>query len=874
MNFFMKSTKPILLLLFILIQKIKSDNKEEIIFDGKNIERELNSISDIYYFHVNIKNGYEPKYLRIFIQGKESNEIINHIISFYQQDSLYKKRTQLSQSLNSETELFLNKDQIKSEFFFTVECDNYPCSYKYIIYEEEKIEINLENRYSYTYYVTEETKEMQFVIHGKPELPSDAILKGNNVLTVWAKGNKKIISILVDKKESDYYNVHFFKLEKLDEFNYNFKVTGEVGDLLNIGVSFFDGTFHNLNYNSINGNINEISGFLKNDIKETNCFLIKKTGIYEEGLISYTNYNNFNIDLMTVVTNYKDSTFFKKCLTISDANEGFYSFQYIKQNNEKSGNIYPPQILGVQYSRYIKEGDAIQLIPIKPDKDFKYITYNINIGHAIKINAYINSCETYPLCDTTEDTIKNSKKITSYYSFSISFSKKEFDEFCASPIDKKQKILIIECEKGDQGIHNYREQSNSCLIKINMYTDQNKYYIEPYISHYRYIQKNNNDNFIVGLKDNKAEYMLLNIELFSGNYSIILSDVNQKMIEHYSHNNKNLYIIKDKECTIKISASENSFYHLNYILKNIYAIDYTFTIGANYLFNLGKKKYENILFSESSNIYNIQSKKNNPIIISFYPYKCEFELTNTIDLNKQPKSLNKENDFYQDISINNEQNINIVSLIKIYNYTIFNKVNKENCLIDVSYFKYNNEIYDTEESIILSIGCSRQFKFTSNYKILKFTYPHVEKDKNITIDFQLINGGKYKMHLFFNDKNSYSQYEINKNTLLTIERDNFEKRCDSNNQMCKISFNLESQGTNESILQITILSENDKQKEKGNENKSNSKSLAIILSIASLFIVVVIIIVIFKFIKKNRNLSNIKEDIKKQEGFLNGVNDA
>lgn len=438
----MKSNKSILLLLFLLFQIIKSENKEELIFDGQNKEGDLDTISEIYYFHVNIKNGYSPKYLRIFIQGKGSNEIINHIISFYQQDSNYTKRTQLSQSLNSETELFLNKDQIKSEFFFTVECDKYPCSFKYIISEQENIEINIEDRYSYSYYVTEETKEMQFVIHGKPEITPDIIFKGNNVLSIWAKGNKKINSILNDmKKESNIYNAYLLKLENLDEFYYNFKVTGEVGDLINLGVSFFDGTFNNFYYNIINGNINEISGFLKKDIKETNCFLIEKTNGYEEGFLSYTNYNNFNIDLMTIVTNYKDNYYFKKCLTISDANEGFYSFQYIKKNNEESVNIYQPQILGIEYSRYLGEGDIIQLIPIKPDIDFKYITYNINIGPSNKIIAYINSCETYPLCKITEETLKNSKKIISYNSFTISFSKKEIDEFSSSPIDKKQKVL-------------------------------------------------------------------------------------------------------------------------------------------------------------------------------------------------------------------------------------------------------------------------------------------------------------------------------------------------------------------------------------------------------------------------------------------------
>ena len=237
-------------------------------------------------------------------------------------------------------------------------------------------------------------------------------------------------------------------------------------------------------------------------------------------------------------------------------------------------------------------------------------------------------------------------------------------------------------------------------------------------------------------------------------------------------------------------------------------------------------------------MYNIQSQKSNPIFVGFYPYKCEIELNNTIDLYEVPKSLNKVNDFYQDISTYYEKNIRIASLMNIYNYTILNKAKKENCLVDVSYFKYNNEMNDSEDSIILPNGYSRQLKFSSNYKIFKFTYPHVEKDKNISIEFKLINEGKYKMNLFFNDINTFDQYEIDKSKLITIQPDIFEKRCDTNNQICKISFNIESKELIDSILQITILSHNDK--EKGEENESKSKSLAISLTIVLIFIVVII----------------------------------
>ena len=279
MNSLIKNLKKIyfFLILFLSFEIITSEI-QIINFDGQIQYSKLSKKTSITEFKVLIKEEYSPKYIRILIEGLKKGNSKNNIISFYQQDSKFKKRAQLSQSINYESELILNKAQIKNEFYFTVECDEYPCSFIYNITEQENIELNLEERYSYTYYVTKETQEMNFVVHGKPELPQGSIMKGNNVLTIWAKGNKGIISELetTDYEKHSELNAYLVKLKNLDEFTYNFKVKGELGDLINVGVSFFDGTFHNLFYNAVDGNIKEFSGFLKKNIKEKNCFKIKK----------------------------------------------------------------------------------------------------------------------------------------------------------------------------------------------------------------------------------------------------------------------------------------------------------------------------------------------------------------------------------------------------------------------------------------------------------------------------------------------------------------------------------------------------------------------------------------------------------------------
>ena len=855
MNSLGKNLKKIILLLilFISFDIIASSTKKESIFGLHTINQQFIDINSTIKLNTTFNTEEISNYIRIYIKGLNAEDTTNYVISLYQ-DSEYQKRTQLSQSFNYETELFLNKAQIKDIIYYTVECDKYPCSYSIEISEQENIELNIEETNSYTYYVTEESKEMNFMIHGKPQLPENSIMNGNNVLTIWAKGNKNIISELdaTNKEKHSELNAYLVKLENLEEFRYNFVVKGEPGDLINVGVSFFDGTFHNFYYKAINGNTKEISGFLKKDTKQTNCFKIKKINDKEEGFISFTNYNNFDIDLMTIITTYvEDRNYFKRCLNLLDTNEGFYSFQYIIENDKLRANIYPPQVLGVEYSRLIKEGDTIQLIPIKPDYDFNYITYNINIRHGKVINAYINSCETYPLCDVNPEAFKKSTKLQRYNSFSISFTKNEFDQFSSSPIDKKQKILLIQCEKGTISFHEAGGSMNSCLIKINMYTDKNKFYLEPYFSHYRYLTKGNEFNFIIGNKNFfSLESMILNFELFSGKLSLSPINVKQEF-EHYSLNGKQLYIFKDKEVEINMKAKENSFYHLNYIIKNKFAIDNTFTIGANYLFSLPDKSKKHIIFSESENIYNRNYNKAIPIIVDFYPNNCKIKVKNTIDLDSQSIDLNEENGFYQDISTNNEKNIKIASEPKIYNYTFIKEEEKKNCLVDVSYFPYNNDSSDTTDSIILSANNLKKFKFTSNYNVIKLAYPIVDLEKTYTIKLELINGGEYKIKAFFNDIYSDLNYNITKNGNILIKQENYKDKCKSKNQVCLLSFNIESENNFDSFLKVII-----NEKASNEDNKKNNTFVVVIVIISIIVVIIIIVVLTYFLYKKNLKLSN------------------
>lgn len=861
MSFIHKTINHIkyIFLLCILFNLVKSLEIKEYDYEGKELKETIMAEA-ISYFKIIIKDGSLNKdYLKISVKGQDNSNIYN-IISFYQEDSSFITRKQLSQNVNKdiEAEIILNKAQIKDLFYFTVECSTYKCNYDIDILGIDKIEINLNDKYSYSYYVTEETKEMNFTIKGTFSDTNFGRIVGNNVVNIWAKGNKEITSKL-DAKNSEKlseFNAYIIKLDKVENFEYNFQVVGKTGDLINVGVSFFDGTYHNFYPNAINKNINELSGIFKKGVKELNCFKIERENQKETGYISYTDYNNYNIGYMTLLTLYNDEKYFKRCLSISDGDEGFYSIQYIKKNDQNNINIYPPQMLGKEYSRYMGEGDIIQLIPIKPDYDYKYLTYHINVGQGKTVKAYVNSCNNYPLCDINLD---NATPIQNLNSFSISLSKKEIDSSSKSPIDKNQKVLIIKCEKGTKSIHTKGASDNQCLIKINMYTDKNEIYLEPYISNYRYTLKDNEENFKIGLQNNQAEYMDLNIEIFSGDLSINVDNVENN---YFSFNNKRLYIIKDKQSSVKIKANENSFYHINYVLKNNYAIDYSFTIGANYLFNLIDKSKE-IILGNTNNIYDLSYEDNNTVFVSFSPYSCKIDIINTYNLsNLDSKELQENNGFYQDISSDFLKNKEIASIFPIYNYTLTKReIETKECLVGVSFYTYDKE-KDSSNTILLSNNSPHLFKFSQDNNIAKYSYPYNSKDKNIVINFSLINQGNYIINIFFNDIKSDKTYEINENKKIIIEQNQFTDKCKYDNQICKISFIVESKNLDVSILQITVSL--DDGKEEGSPNNTNgqdtspiSNIVLILIIIGGIFILIIIFTLIYLCIirKKNKDLS-------------------
>ena len=105
---------------------------EFVILDGQ-VELTIKNFTDSYQTATNYHFSEDlevslPNYIKIELESQNPDN--KYIISYYKQDSSFKERDQLSQSISGKSFMWLNKAQIQSGFYLNVECSDSPCEYK------------------------------------------------------------------------------------------------------------------------------------------------------------------------------------------------------------------------------------------------------------------------------------------------------------------------------------------------------------------------------------------------------------------------------------------------------------------------------------------------------------------------------------------------------------------------------------------------------------------------------------------------------------------------------------------------------------------------------------------------------------------------
>ena len=857
---------------YFLLNSVQSTQE----FKTINIANETISlnISDLpSYYKIRFESdSYIPNYMKIEVKQdniSEKTENSNLLLSYYQQDSDFINRKQFSQNSYGKVFIWLNKDQIKNDFYFSIENSKQESNnYTLTILLKETVELSLDEQY--TYYVSEENKQMNFSIIN--DLTSEDITQ--NLITIWAKGNKKINSLIdipdnSQMQKHQKYNGYIIFSEEFNKYSYNFNITGEVDDMINVGSILFYPQDFIISNKFFGDQEVELTGFLKRDFIHTVCYKFKKINSFFEHA-SYVIYDNMENLEESQQYNYNSEGYDLKCVGFPGntmAEEIFYSIYYtpLENNNteiKRINKFSPIQLTGFNYRKYLQNGETIGLMPIMPNDDFCFLTYYVNsFKGKLKVEMY--TCENYPLCNI--DELQNKKDgipLQYFNAYSLTFSKNELDENLLSNISPKKKVLIISCENRNEIQTEEGKENDTCLIESNIYTDKNKVLMAINFNYHKYSKKKNEDKFLIPENENKN--IELNIEILSGNIEI---KINSEYSLREKNNNK-IYKISNNENEIEISISSknDSVYNIRYYIPDFSTFSpHSIISGSNYLFVLPNNSdyKEGILLSS-----NFEYLDNPPdkYFVGIYPLNCEMKM-DYIPLTFIPLPIDLKWGFYQEIFDK-----------KLKNNIIGYKINKnenisDECFFYLSVFKYDNQSINDNNGIFLENNVSQKFVFNENYTFFKFSYSYVEKEKDVNIALNLMKNEKYKLKLLINGFNSKNEYDIIKNETVIIESKDIKDKCKNEQQICLISFNLISENADDFLVELKVSAEINNSKDNNDnndgQNDTNNYVVLIIIIVAVIILVVLITIIIIKIKHKkgdnlNSEIGNIEDDNQKR----------
>ena len=829
-----------LLFLFLSFSFIKLDENVQLT-DG-HFSKYYTSKEGLLNF--NVKKIKNFPYVKIVAEGQYKN----HIISYYENNK-YKERKQLSQSLKNTTIMWLAGKQIQNDFYITIECPKFPCEFNLTLNGTNTAELKFNEQY--TYYITEENKKMNFTLLNSDTKYIDSNYFSSYYLSIWAKGNNKIETDLSGGKISSnpYNNYYNIKYEDFIESTCSLIINGKIGDLITVGFILFragaDGTSVSElileNGEEVSGYIEPFEGHLYKSINESKLSL----GYYYDLDNKMINPNFILMDYYCMQSTEKE-------------NELFYTLQYINDTKYDGygNNKYYPFINGIYHIKRIIQGTTIGLIPMKPDNDFSYLTYEVfPISGNISVSIY--NCENYPLCHIDEQIIEKSENIKDFQSFYYTYYKKEWDNDI-TPISKKQNMLLITCK---DGYSNSTRSKKICVFNINMKTDKNYVkntdFTHVFPPYKRYIRKDNKDKYLF---EGKNHPIYLYIEIFTGKINIEIDP--KDCFQKNEKGNKILYKIPEKtDIKITIVAKENSVYSINvkYYIKNE-----KLTIGLNYLLNIENNDEISLLPSVNIDNLKIIEKKNMyNYLIKITPFNCNINIKIIQPKYITYKNIIKKGEIYQDV-IQTSSSINKFNVTK----NSSDKNSWDSCLFLVSTYKLE-EFSSKSQGISLGYNDSQVFSFNSNRNSLIFSFPYTEKENDIKINFQLLTEVNYIIEIMANEENLLKE-KINSTKEIQLNSIEINKNCKDFKYICKILLFVQSENKwKESKLEITLkIINKDAGNNDHNDDDDDATKLIIILCISGVVIFGIIAVIAYYYIKsyyKNIKLSHAVQEISFKE---------
>ena len=857
------NTKTLLLLSILFIFMKQEPIPLE--FNGTTYIESIKDKSDITIFKINVTNS--SNYLKIIAKGEESGDQskTNHVISYYKKDKTINEREQLSLSETEITIMYLNKKQIENEFFISVQCENIPCSYDFILETTEYAELNLTDGFSY--YVTESNKQMKFKISGKPYTPFLNDTVENKTITIYAIGNLKINSTLENITEftkHKIYNAYLIIINDLDKtYEFNLIIDGTPGDLINIGSNFNDGSIYSISHKTIRENGRFIYGYLNKKIKSKNCF--KSEFKYDDYNIKlyFGSFESRLVDESYNIFSYEGINGLCAEITSEDIyDEIFYLIKIVNTSNYIIFNALQPYIPGISFINYIKK-DTISAFyfTLTNTNILTYETYGVR---GMLEASYYYECNSFPLCEINETILNNSKKIINFNHFrSLTLYNKQLQN--KSAISQKQYLVLSTCKIETEG---------SCITFNYAYSDNETILIPPLFSSNRYLLKGSEYSF--KFVEIPLIFDSISLTVYSGNIEIKnLTKEQNYEIKTYEENRQYLIDIKNKTLygivdPLYITAKENSFFSISLItLQNIFNF-YNITplqTGSQYIFDFDKKNNEkNVLLMDLRNynkgFYYIGFKINN----------CKFDINKTIfqsysDIPQNESIIIKEN-YGQDI----------LNLIGDYYYPFYSIKNTEtnndnsNCFLNIYvYLLKNKSEYDLsiDEGIFLNDKISQKIIFDEIFNYVNFLYPNVEIENDLSIEIKNPNKTDFEITILFNnEKYENNIFNISTDKTIIIEKKKWENICNEKENVCKVSIGVLYNGLNNSaVFEITASTISDSSK---NNDKNDHLLLYLFIGGGLILIILLLIVIVYKIKgKKEQFITKVNNASFKSEKLVN-----
>ncbi len=808
------SLKIHIFLLLTLLCFIKSDDDDVKWLDyyqGKGFFEKMTEYPNVKKFAVQFKDGYDgPFYMKIEVTTEEGKEA--PLLCFSNTESSCENKQILVRNLVGNSVFFwVKKEQFEAEGlepYFLVTCPGEgSCKYSIRGSDSENTYATFYPNFVYSYLVTKKNQKMQF------KLLNQTSFDNSHRFVICIDGSTTAkLNLDAAYNPYDLGTIHCvdFAAALHDENWGMFTITGALEEeYITISVHYYKLTGDQVNlgrsvegFATINGPV--VTSMISGDAQEE-CFPIKKedfqqssSDLYIVGKI-HTKYAWFFfekedgtfieetdhevIDGQLAFPFKKPSSNEFRYVCFERPSDEFFtqmtlifSFQIIDYGKlkQKSFTYTEPMLSGQFYRRLLPKGYVDFYHVGKLDGSAKKFDYTLsNIKGEAKL--YIAECTTFPFCKYSEEDLPMlNNTIISHANNHMIYGTDYGD---STPIGFIKDAMVVQCE--DTNLN-----GDYCEFDVSVFSRGQDVELIENQKLYKYVMKGEKGNLLANLKVNRVVTRLtIDIMVFNGDVSFSIKENDLNVQKYYLSNKITFNVIKPQEVldkvTIEFEANLNSFFNIQYSVdsqRSEQTEEILFS-GESYIVQVNPLSLSKTKTIKMSNLFENRS----PFLINFFAINCEFEV-------KRGKTEIPFSDGYAQEYLDKGQ---LVDNYYTYNVKITQQdssnYNNKMCFLYVAGVEVDDKI---NREIVVAENINQQIIFDDKFKKIRFTYPFVDRQKDLTYHINVIDKAHYKINGYLNGQKIIDNLQIAVTSTYFLYSEEFQLNC-KDEQICSLSLDVE-----------------------------------------------------------------------------------